>query len=135
VNKDWTANDIIGLYSEGYTDIEVIKELGITRRQFDKMLQVNPHFRETVERGRDYSEAWNLTQSRIHLKDKDFNVSLFNSRMMNIHGWSQKVDQNNKSLNVNAEMTKEELLKKLETYLPELLPKRDAPLQIEENPE
>jgi orotate phosphoribosyltransferase-like protein len=135
MNKDWTAQEIVELYSQGMVDIEVCKELGITRRQFDKMLQVNPHFRETVERGRDVAEAWNLTQSRLNLHNKDFSVSLFNSRMQNLYNWSQKVDQNNKSLNVNAEMTKEELLKKLETYLPELLPKRDAPLQIEENPE
>lgn len=120
--KDLTADQIIDLYKQGMSDVEVCRELEITKRQFEKMKAVNPIFRAVVERGNDYAEAWNLEQSRVNLHNKDFNTTLFNTRMMNMFGWSQKVDQNTKALNVNAEMSKEELLKKLESYLPELLP-------------
>lgn len=120
--KDLTADQIIELYRAGYSDVEVCRELEITKRQFEKMKAVNPIFRAVVERGNDYAEAWNLEQSRVNLHNKDFNTTLFNTRMQNMYAWSQKVDQNTKALNVNAEMSKEELLKKLESYLPELLP-------------
>lgn len=122
MNKDWTPTEIIAMYSEGMTDYEVIKKLGITKRQFDKLCATNPIFRDIVERGNDYSLAWNIEQSRLNLSNKEFNSQLFNIRMQNLHSWSQKVDQNTKSLNVNAEMTKEDLLKKLESYLPDLIP-------------
>jgi transketolase len=122
VAKDLTADQIIDLYKQGYSDVEVCRELEITKRQFEKMKAVNPIFRAVVERGNDYAEAWNLEQSRVNLHNKDFNTTLFNTRMQNMYAWSQKVDQNTKALNVNAEMSKEELLKKLESYLPELLP-------------
>lgn len=120
--KDLTADQIIDLYKQGMSDVEVCRELEITKRQFEKMKAVNPIFRAVVERGNDYAEAWNLEQSRVNLHNKDFNTTLFNTRMQNMYAWSQKVDQNTKALNVNAEMSKEELLKKLESYLPELLP-------------
>lgn len=120
--KDLTADQIIDLYKQGMSDVEVCRELEITKRQFEKMKAVNPIFRAVVERGNDYAEAWNLEQSRVNLHNKDFNTTLFNTRMQNLYAWSQKVDQNTKALNVNAEMSKEELLKKLESYLPELLP-------------
>jgi hypothetical protein len=122
VAKDLTAAQIIELYKQGYSDVEVCRELEITKRQFEKMKAVNPIFRDLIEKGNDYAEAWNLEQSRVNLQNKDFNTTLFNTRMQNMFGWSQKVDQNTKALNVNAEMSKEELLKKLESYLPELLP-------------
>ena len=129
MNKDWTPTEIIAMYSEGMTDYEVIKKLGITKRQFDKLCATNSVFRDIVERGNDYSLAWNIEQSRLNLSNKDFNSQLFNIRMQNLHAWSQKVDQSTKSLNVNAEMTKEDLLKKLESYLPDLLPgKKEAAL-------
>ena len=128
MNRDWSATDIIDLYRQGYTNVEVCNELGITKRQFEKMCQVNPAFRDVVERGNDAAEAWNLMQSRVNISNKDFNTTLFNSRMQNLYGWSQKVDQNTKALNVNADMTKEELLKKLQTYLPDLLPHGETPL-------
>lgn len=122
MKKDLTAAEIIELYRAGYSDVEVCAELGITKRQFQKMCATNPLFRDVVERGNDYAEAWNLAQSRLNLQNKEFNTTLFNSRMSNLYGWAQKVDQSTKALNVNAEMSKEELLKKLESYLPELLP-------------
>lgn len=121
MNRDWTAQQIIDLYSEGYTDIEVCKAMGVTRRQFEKMVATNHHFREIVERGRDYAEAWNLEQSRINLNNKDFSVPLFNARMQNLFNWSQKTDQTSKALNLNAGVTREELIERLKTHLPELL--------------
>lgn len=127
-----TADYIIGLYKEGYTDIEVCAECEMTRKEFEHRLKSQPVFREVIEMGRDAAEAWNLRQSRLHLKDKDFNTALFNSRMQNLYGWSQKVDQNTKSLNVNAEMTKEQLIEKLKEHVPGLL--QQQPTAISHDP-
>jgi AraC-like DNA-binding protein len=134
MNRDWTAQQIIDLYSEGYTDIEVCRAMGITRRQFEKMVATNPHFRDIVERGRDYAEAWNLEQSRLNLNNRDFSVPLFNARMQNLFNWSQKTDQNTKSLNINESVTREELIERLRSHIPELLG-RATPALIESQKE
>jgi len=122
--KSWKPSEIIELYSQGYTDIEVVKALGITKKQFDKMVQTNPVFREIVERGNDYSLAWNIEQSRVNLHNREFNSQLFNSRMQALHNWATKVEQ--KNANINADLSSDEIVAKLATMLPNvahLLPK------------
>lgn len=118
------AAEIIDLYSQGYTDIEVIKAMGITRKQFEREYQVNKIFRDIVDRGRDYCEAWHYEQSRTKLGDKDFNVSLYSKRMDNVFGWSTKVET--KNANINAEINSEDVAARLSALLPNvmhLLPK------------
>lgn len=121
--KDISAKAIIDLYKQGYTNVEVAEYMELTKRQFAQMCQTNPAFREIVERGNDIAEAWNLRQGRENLKDKDFNTPLYKARMAQLYGWADRVEQNTKQLSVNAEVTKEELVKRLQAYMPELLPK------------
>ena len=121
--KEFTAKEVIDLYKQGYTNVEVAEYLELTKRQFAQMCQTNPQFRELVERGNDIAEAWNMRQGRTNLENKDFNTVLYKARMGHLYGWADKIDQNTKQLSVNAEVTKEELVKRLQAYMPELLPK------------
>ena len=113
--KDWTET-MVDLYSEGCSDAEVIKELKITRKQFEQYCADVPKFAELVERGRDYAEAWWLEQGRKAVKEKNnsFPQSLYFNSMANKYGWSNKSD--NKSgveATLNLDRLKEELRKAL----------------------
>jgi hypothetical protein len=122
--KNWRPSEIVDLYSKGYSDIEVIREMEITRKEFDRMYATNAVFRDVIDRGRDYAEAWNLAQSRENLHNKDFNTALFTKRMENLYAWASKVEQ--KNANINADLSSDEIVAKLATMLPNvahLLPK------------
>lgn len=136
--KKFTASKIIDLFKQGYTDEEVADELDVTMKEWNRMCERNPTFREVVERGREAAYAWNLRQSRQKLDDKDFNTTLFKIRMQNLHGWSDKTETANKNMSLNADVSKEELLKRLQSFGPELAKlgiEVKAPLVIEHNSE
>ena len=121
--KEFTAGEIIALYKEGYTNVEVAEHLEMTKRQFAQLCQTNPQFRELVERGNDIAEAWNERQGRLAIHDKDFNTAVWKARMGHHFGWRDRTEQDVRQLSVNADVTKEELVKRLQAYMPELLPK------------
>jgi hypothetical protein len=123
VAKEFTAKEVIDLYKQGYTNVEVAEHLEMTKRQFAQLCQTNPAFRELVERGNDIAESWNMRQGRMNLENKDFNTTLYKARMGHLYGWADKIDQNTKQLSVSAEVSKEELIKRIQAYMPELLPK------------
>lgn len=119
-----TANDwamrLLSLYEEGRSDIEVCKELGITKRQFNNYIAQSPGFRQLVEKGRDLAEAWWMEQSRGALRDRDFNTGLWNKHMQNRYGWTDKQDTRSANVNLEGDVAKltEELKMKLNTILP-----------------
>jgi hypothetical protein len=121
--KDFTAGEIIALYKQGYTNVEVAEYMELTKRQFAQKCQTSAAFRELVERGNDIAEAWNERQGRLAIHDKDFNTAVWKARMSHHFGWADKTEQNVKQLSVNTEITKEELVKRLQAHLPGLLPR------------
>lgn len=121
--KEFTAKQVIDMYKQGYTNVEVAEELEMTKRQFAQLCQTNPMFRELVERGNDIAEAWNIRQGRTNMENREFNTALYKARMGHFYGWADKIDQNTKQLSVSAEVSKEELIKRIQAYMPELLPK------------
>ena len=121
---DPTPENIISLYMEGRQDIEICKEIGWTRKQFDKLYSTNPDFRNVVDRGRDYAEAFWVEQARTKLNDRDFNATLYKTAMQAHYGWADKVD--NRNANFNANLSPEEAVARLSAALPgvlHLLPK------------
>jgi hypothetical protein len=121
---DLTPTNIINLYREGRQDIEVCRELGITRKQFEKAYATNIEFRNVVDRGRDIAEAFWVEQARVNLADKDFNASLYKTAMQAHYGWADRVDNRNANMNMN--LSQEEALARLSAALPgvmHLLPK------------
>ena len=104
---------LLSLYSQGMSDVEVCKELEITRTQFDSYCAEVPAFAALVERGRDYSEAWWLEQGRVNLKNRDFVTALWQFNVVNRLGWSSKRE---------AAVEKHENLDKLRDELRKALP-------------
>lgn len=129
--KEFTAKQVIDMYKQGYTNVEVAEELELTKREFTKLCQTNTFFRELVERGNDIAEAWNERQGRLALRDRDFNTAVWKARMGQHFGWSDRIEQNTRQLSVTAEMTREELLKRIQSLAPELL-SLPAPLSANE---
>jgi hypothetical protein len=109
---------LLSLYSEGMSDAEVIKELKITRQQFDDYCRDVPAFAELVARGRDYSEAWWLTQGRVNLKNKDFVTALWVFNVKNRLGWGDK-----KELPDNSNFNYDKINEELRRVAPELMAK------------
>ncbi len=119
--KKFTAEEVINLYKEGWSHVEVAAYLEMTKRQFEKKYQTDPYFRQLVEMGGDLAEAWNVREGRVNLNNKDYNTTLYKARMGHFFGWADKIDQNTKQLSVSATMTKEDVLKKIHEYMPELI--------------
>ena len=121
---DPTPKNIIKLYTEGPQEIEICKAIGWTRKQFEKLYSTNVEFRNVIDRGRDYAEAYWVEQARTKLNDKDFNATLYKTAMQAHYGWADKVDNRNANMNMN--LSQEEALARLSAALPgvmHLLPK------------
>jgi len=90
---DWKAK-IIAMGKEGAMDIEMrIGALGhIAHETWDRLLQEEDEFLETVTRAREFSEAWWKGKPAKHLENKDFNTNLFGKVMANKYGWKDKKD-------------------------------------------
>lgn len=111
--KGW-VEEMIDYYSQGMTDVEVCKELKITRKQFNEYLQ-DPNFAELVETGRDYAEAFWVSLPRKNLHDKTFMVDAWKFYMANRYAWGTKTERKETSEH-NLEKIKEQL----RAALPEL---------------
>lgn len=85
------------LYSEGATDVEICKLLGVTQGTFDKQYNEVPAFAALVDKGRTLSKAWWYSMARRNVFNKEFNTSLYNFAMKNLHGWADKVDTKSSS--------------------------------------
>lgn len=120
----WLAK-MIPLYQEGRSDVEVCKELGITLKYFEGLYTSHPKFKELVDRGRDYAQAWWYEQGRKNLDNKSFMTELWKFNMANRHGWATKNDTKNLTPEaVNLDKVREEF----KTILPELAALAGQPL-------
>lgn len=119
LGRDW-AKRLLSLYEEGRSDVEVCKELGITKRQFTNYLQQSSGFRQLVEAGRDRAESWWMEQSRLAIRDRDFNTALWNKHMQNRYGWTDKTDTRN--ANVTADLDVKQLTEEFKNKMATILP-------------
>lgn len=86
-------NQVNEAYAQGMSDAEVMEILGMSRKQFEKRLEVDPTFREWIEMGRTLSEAWWMRQGRIRITDNKFNTNLWMFVVKNRFNWAEKVEQ------------------------------------------
>lgn len=137
MNQNW-VQDMLELYKQGYSDVEVCKELGISKKQFSRYCANSEPFAELVEYGHDLAEAWAISQNRLAITGDNFNavnMKALEKRLENMHGWSQKVET--KNANANLEMDVAKLKQELYTLLPDMAKmagRDDIVLQLAHNP-
>lgn len=71
IGQDW-KDKVIAEYSQGKSDIEIIaKILCISKGLFYRLLREEPEFKETIQRGRQLSEAWWIAEGKKGIWDTD----------------------------------------------------------------
>lgn len=121
MQTDW-LDKMVSFYSEGYSDAEVCRELGISKKQFRSYIERSPVFADWVDYGHDLAEAWALKQNREFITKSDVsaqNVKALEKRLENMHGWTTKVESKNS--NSNSDVDIEKLKLELESLMPEML--------------
>lgn len=96
------VNDIIDLYKEGGSDVEVrcmiLDRCGFgSYTLWDRWISESDEFGEVIKMGRMLSEAWWNKNGRINLQNKDFNYTGWYMQMKNRFGWKDKQEVDNKS--------------------------------------
>lgn len=86
---DW-VNKVRELYDEGATDVEVMKELKWTEKQFSEYYTTSEGFKALVDFGRLSAKAWWMQKGRKNLENRSFNTPLYAIYMKNNFGWSEK---------------------------------------------
>lgn len=101
-------NDILELYKEGASDIEIraliaekcVDKTRASYKLWERWIEDEIEFRETIKAGRLYSEAWWVAQGRKSLTTKyqgdSFNYTGWYMNMKNRFGWKDRseVEQN-----------------------------------------
>lgn len=103
--KSWEKK-VLALYYQGGSDIEVMCMLNISRDLWYRWLKEEPHFSDTIKKGRDLCEAWWKGVGRTNLHDKQFSYVGWYMQMKNRFGWKDKTEVENK--NVELKLTEEE---------------------------
>jgi hypothetical protein len=102
---------ILHEYSEGASDEEIKAYIWEQRGSFsndlwDRWLEEEPIFSETIKKGRELSKGWWHKMGRKNLKEKDFSPTLWYMNMKNRFGWKDKTETDittkGESINLNA---------------------------------
>lgn len=114
-------NDILAMFEEGASDVEVKALIFKWRGSFSndlwcRWMAEEPQFSETIKIGKLLSEAWWNREGRTNLKDKDFSYTGWYMNMKNRFGW---MDKQQTELNAIVEtkqipLTKEQIDKAIE---------------------
>lgn len=84
------AKEMLDLYEQGASDIEVCSHLRLTEKEFDKRYKEDDLFQRLVQIGRLRAKAFWYSQQRHGLRDKTFNTILYIKTMQNRYGWADK---------------------------------------------
>lgn len=105
--------DILSLYSEGASDVEIrglIAEKMEGRDKcswnlWDRWLDEESDFCETIKKGRGLCEIWWQKKGRTSLHDHTFSSTLWYMNMKNRFGWQDKHEVDN---NLSLQVTRKE---------------------------
>lgn len=95
---DGWQEEIIALYSIGASDVEIRalicnkteKEIKASYNLWDRWIEEEEEFCETIKKGRMISHAWWEQNGRENLKESKFNPTLWYMNMKNRFGWRDK---------------------------------------------
>jgi hypothetical protein len=93
---------VIKMYREGASDVEVKAYLydirgSLSNDLWERWLEEEPDFSETIKRGKLLSEAWWNQIGRTSLTDKDFSYTGWYMNMKNRFGWRDKTEIDQKT--------------------------------------
>lgn len=91
---DGWKNIIIDNKREGASDVEIRCELDISYDTWERLIEEEPEFSQTVKRGHELCEAWWVGKGRKSLENKDFSYVGWYMNMKNRFGWRDRRDTN-----------------------------------------
>lgn len=117
--ENW-YNDVLDLYKDGASDVEVKSLIYEWRGSFsndlwDRWLKEEPQFSETIKTGKLLAESWWSKTGRTNLENKDFSFTGWYMNMKNRYGWKDKTETDlttkGESINPISQLTADELRK------------------------
>lgn len=94
--KGW-ANDILNLYVEGASDVEIKaliwKKKGMfSNTLWNRWLEEEEEFSQTIKMGRTFAKSWWEKKGRSGVDSQEINSTMWYMNMKNRYGWRDKQD-------------------------------------------